>query len=135
MASSHTHLPTPLIITPDEDPDIPTFNLPDEDEPTSDSNFLNVTAAPPSQFTGLLEPARPTSGAFLSPSLQPPSPGIYSPYRSNMGADDYGREATPPPPANPFNFQTQIISTSPVKSVGHTVFLSALVSQRPREGF
>jgi hypothetical protein len=118
MASGHNHLQPPSIITPDEELAIPVLDLPDEDETDFDTPFLSVTEPPPSsQSTAHLQPGRPASGAFLSPGLQPPSHGIYSHYRSNMGANDDGREKTSPPPANPFNFQTQIISTSPVKSV------------------
>jgi hypothetical protein len=50
-----------------------------------------------------------------SPSLRPPSPEATFAMAAEDGLADGGSNA--PTPKNPFNFQTQFISSGPVKSV------------------
>ncbi|ORY71683.1 cation efflux family-domain-containing protein [Pseudomassariella vexata] len=92
----------PLLRVPDNVDDGTYDNRSSFEEPFYDPQRLSPVA-----------PTFPHNPSLLSPSFSPtmvayPSPGL-------NGA--FNRENTPPveSPTNPFNFQTQIISTSPVK--------------------
>ncbi|KAK4147139.1 cation efflux family-domain-containing protein [Dichotomopilus funicola] len=64
---------------------------------------------------------RSAPGAFLHPdhrpaSLRPPSPELLFTMATDDGLANGGTGSNGPAPNNPFNFQTQFISTGPVKS-------------------
>lgn len=81
-----------------------------------DRDSASTTVPVPEPF--LAESSRSSPAAFLHPhhatSLRPPTPDY-----SNMAHEDglINRASGSPAPKNPFNFQTQFISTGPVKSV------------------
>ncbi|KAK0719838.1 cation efflux family-domain-containing protein [Lasiosphaeris hirsuta] len=104
-------LPTPAIVTPDEDPDAGAFFQFTFDNYDSRDDSDSTSAA-----TSQLEPNN--HAAFLHPhdasSLRPPTPELPPSMASEDGQAHGGASA--PALKNPFNFQTQVISTSPVKS-------------------
>ncbi|GAB1314128.1 cation diffusion zinc membrane transporter Zrg17 [Madurella fahalii] len=106
--------PAPILVAPGDGHGEPSFHFTCDDF-DRDRDSASTTAPDPERF--LAESSRSSPAAFLHPhraaSLRPPTPEY-----SNMAHDDGVGNAGSgsPAPKNPFNFQTQFISTGPVKS-------------------
>lgn len=91
----------------------------DRDQDRHRQTAGSAPVLPPEPEELRAETPRSNPAAFLhpqhTPSLRPPSPESVFTMASEDGAANGAPSA--PPAKNPFNFQTQFISTAPIKSV------------------
>ncbi|KAL2023865.1 hypothetical protein VTK56DRAFT_642 [Thermocarpiscus australiensis] len=113
--------PTPALVASQSDHGEPSFRFTCDDydrdrDPYRDQDRRDTDSAPTNHFH--TESPRSSPASFLHPhhaaSLRPPTPASAYAMASEDGPANGGSSAHAP--RNPFNFQTQFISTAPVKS-------------------
>lgn len=117
--------PTPAIVAPDDNHGEPSFQFTCDDydgdndqahhhDHDQDEHIIELSAANPPERKHSLSPAT-LLHPHHSPSLRPPALESTFAMATEGGLVDGGSNG--PTPKNPFNFQTQFISSGPVKPV------------------